>query len=734
MRHIKSNAYRIIGILAGTSTREEHTKVKKLKMYVQADEVIPLDYFFSIIGKQSRSIDDIEKAASKLNLNDDRIISALFWFFEGNKVTDEPAFDLLKENDLKEAATIWENLIDSSSEVTKKNASAFSNLGTIYLSENKFKKGLNLKLAFLESDYTTTLISKVTDETFKISKTDLQIRFLKTLFEEIKSEKSIEVSELLEILNTIDFSAKKVFLEQFIDEPIKAVEEEISKTKIKISANKASGSIVGKDLINNTSQNLKLIKSIIGKTAIKYTNIADKVANQVSVCSSSYFNHYKHSNTDPSEYAMDLFIQAKKIAEGSVTKQRIQDNIENLEEWIQEKPERDKQNRITADLDKLVVIFKRYDEKAETISNATGLITETKPLLNNIKSVLGSDDDLYLKLSTRIASQVLAYIIEEVNQAQSNIQYSFQLDKFKLVLRNAIILANTIKAFDLEYDFKVNRFNENYKTLYDLCLQLNVSTSSVLSTTKTASQTTYSPRPTPQPTYTTPRKTNGEGSNWLGWVVAVIIFFIVIKSCNASNNNYNNNSNYDDAAVDTTSIVADTAASYYPYSDTTAALVDTVANEMTAEAYSSPYVGNQLENGASPLDDCFGSGLYSGNATLTIKNGGNSDAIVCLYSIGKERTIRNEYVQKNSTFKMSSIPQGYYTIRVFYGNDWNPNLENSCNTYGNFESDVNFTEFDNEHFFEDSSRGYTNATVTLYEVSNGNASSSEINQSTFFNK
>lgn len=733
MLHIKFNPFRIIGILAGTSTKEEHTKVKRLKMYVEADQDIPTDYFFPILGNQSRSINEIEKAASKLNLNDDRIIAALFWFYEGNKVTDEPAFDLLKEDDLKEAVSIWEKLIESSSEVTQKNASAYSNLGTAYLSKNKIKKGLNLKLAFLESDYTTSLISKVTDETFKISKTDLQIRFLKTLFEEVKSEKSIEVSELLEILNTIDFSAKKVFLEQFIDEPIKAVEEEISKTKIKISTNKASGSIVGKDLINNTSQNLKLIKSIVGKTAIKYTNIADKVANQVSVCSSSYFNHYKHSNTDPSEYAMDLFIQAKKIAEGSVTKQRIQDNIENLEEWIREKPERDKQNRITADLDKLVAILKRYDEKAETIANATGLITESKPLLNNIKSVLGSDDDLYLKLSTRIASQVLAYIIEEVNQAQSNIQYSFQLDKFKLVLRSAIILANAIKAFDLEYDFKVNRFNENYKTLYDLCLQLNVSTSSLVRTPKATSQPTYSPSPK-QSANTSPRKTNDEGSNWMGWIIAVIIFFIVIKSCNACNNSYDNNSNYDAALADTTAIVADTAAAYYPYSDTTAAPIDTLASEMPVEAYSSPYVGNQLENGASPLDDCFGSGLYSGNATLTIKNGGNSDAIVCLYSIGKERTIRNEYVQKNSTFKMSSIPQGYYTIRVFYGNDWNPNLENSCNTYGNFESDVNFTEFDNEHFFEDSSRGYTNATVTLYEVSNGNASSSVINQSTFFNK
>ena len=69
----------------------------------------------------------------------------------------------------------------------------------------------------------------------------------------------------------------------------------------------------------------------------------------------------------------------------------------------------------------------------------------------------------------------------------------------------------------------------------------------------------------------------------------------------------------------------------------------------------SQYKGNQLNDGSSPLTSCFGKGIYSGNATLTIKNGGNSDAIICLYSISKDRTIRNEYVQKNSSFKCMSF-------------------------------------------------------------------------------
>jgi len=64
----------------------------------------------------------------------------------------------------------------------------------------------------------------------------------------------------------------------------------------------------------------------------------------------------------------------------------------------------------------------------------------------------------------------------------------------------------------------------------------------------------------------------------------------------------------------------------------------------------SKYKGNQLENGTSPFDACFGQSIYNGNASLTIKNGARADAIVCLYSYSLNRTIRNEYVQKKSSF------------------------------------------------------------------------------------
>jgi hypothetical protein len=93
---IKNNPYRIIGILVGTSTRDEHNKTKKLKMYIGAQQEVPEDFSFPIIGSLNRNIENVEDAISKLNLNNDRVNASLFWFYNGNTITDEPMFDALK--------------------------------------------------------------------------------------------------------------------------------------------------------------------------------------------------------------------------------------------------------------------------------------------------------------------------------------------------------------------------------------------------------------------------------------------------------------------------------------------------------------------------------------------------------------------------------------------------------------------------------------------------------------
>lgn len=213
---------------------------------------------------------------------------------------------------------------------------------------------------------------------------------------------------------------------------------------------------------------------------------------------------------------------------------------------------------------------------------------------------------------------------------------------------------------------------------------------------------------------TQPVAESESNSSFVGiFIIVIFIFGIIVSTMKSEPKAITTISDDTTIPVDTTAEV-----------DTGSTDSDNFTNDLANPQIESQYKGNQLQDGDSPLTSCFGKDVYGGNARVTIQNGGNSDAIVCLYSFNNGRTIRNEYVRKNSDLTMTNIDKGKYKIRVFYGNNWNPNLKNSCGKKGNFESDVSFFEFDRKEYFEDDEKGYTNAIITLYPVAEGNASSS----------
>ena len=103
MNLIINNPYRILGLLVGSSAVQQNRQISRLKMYIEAEQEPEQDFSFPSLGINKRSIDTIESAASKLNLDADKMLYSLFWFYNGNPITDEPAFDALREVGTEEA-------------------------------------------------------------------------------------------------------------------------------------------------------------------------------------------------------------------------------------------------------------------------------------------------------------------------------------------------------------------------------------------------------------------------------------------------------------------------------------------------------------------------------------------------------------------------------------------------------------------------------------------------------
>jgi hypothetical protein len=330
---IKNNPYRIIGLLVGATAREQTRQINRLKRYIEAEQDPQDDFSFPVLGDFHRTIESVEEAATKLNLDNDKINAALFWFWNGNPNTDEVAFDALKDGNIDYAIELWRNLIYNSfgdiNEISKRNASAFFNLSTLYLNEYYIdSETLQLKLHFLESEFVKDFKSVAVDETYNIGIKDLQLKFLNILI----NQNNIDHFELVEAVYGIDFVAKEEFLNGFIQKQIEQIEHKIETAKNKRKANKANAAKAGKELYSSTAKYLTRLKNIVSITDFKYTSISDKVSNEILQCSIDYFNYCqeKESSSDYVETAMKLAKQAKKLAIGKLTKDRVKDSIETL--------------------------------------------------------------------------------------------------------------------------------------------------------------------------------------------------------------------------------------------------------------------------------------------------------------------------------------------------------------------------------------------------------------------
>lgn len=400
-----------------------------------------------------------------------------------------------------------------------------------------------------------------------------------------------------------------------------------------------------------------------------------KIANEIN-----YMNVVIWDNFDNTQVCQDLLEHILTLNIDGLNKPTFQKNYEIVK----------RKNKERIESERNVPILKKYADfliqsksKIQEIENKT---LTPNSLLSWVKSSISIQDinhlsETFAEIKNQVALSLRAMSVGVWNSF-SNIEVSIDL----------IFMANNIKG--LKSETQENLLNAK-KQLEELRGKIKFNNLVRMhSTSKPISNSSLN---------------NKKDYLWLV-VIAVVIAILIIF--------YNPNKN-------STTFINDSTNNNYSSTNTPV--------EKYTPPVESEYKGNQLLDGASPLDGCFGRGVYNGNATLTVDNGGSSDAIVCLYSIKNFRTIRNEYVRRNSSFTMSSIPQGTYKIRVFYGNDWNPNLINSCGTKGNFESDVHFSEFDGTQYFEDSDRGYTKATITLYTITGGNASTTSIDQSTFFN-
>lgn len=491
MNIIQNNPYRIVGVFANSSERDLQRQKAKINAFLNVGKEVVFETDLNILGKPNRQSIDITNAFSSIEQAQKKVINSFFWFINASHI-DETALNYLKEGDKVKAAEIWQKLTQSF-EVTDRNFSAFANLGTLRLAEafesskvniGHIAEAITLKTMLIDSSSINKYISLVADETYKVDKSEITKMFAENFLENIKPYfgNGLSVSDLLNTMISGNLEFVKIISSKLTDKPISNIEHQIETTKKSRNANAKLAIKSGDQLYLGIKEDLSLLKTLLGTTNIQYQNLADKIAKELLQCGIDYFSELRDSNSiDPSVDSMRLMKYANSLAVGSQTKERIKENISGLQEWIDDKPEREKRGKIEADLEFITAKLERFQKLSDTVSNARDLVVSCKPKLQNIKLALGSSDEFYIKVSTAVVNNAQGMLVTAVNESQENISNTSPAGRLAAIfvvqntINEALEVTNLLGSFDMSNETKT-RYNSNRQALTNLQSQITAAT------------------------------------------------------------------------------------------------------------------------------------------------------------------------------------------------------------------------------------------------------------------
>ena len=493
MNVLKNNPYRQLGVYTNSPTKERLANHNRMKAFLKVGKSVSfsldLPQYLQPINRTDALVAD---ADAKLALPKDQMFYALFWFIKTTPL-DDIAFNHLIAGERSKAEEIWQK---------KETLSSLQNRIVCALMCDDYKQALSCaETLYANMEYVNQFVSAVIGTGGNVDVTNLPFTFLDALCEEIDVQK---------ILPHIENSIwKKHISGKAINPLIETIQNAIAIAKKSRGKGSQARLEAGEVLMKSTKATLQQLMSLLPKTDLQYQMIADKLGLEILQCGIDYFN--EADEADAAHKAMKLQKYAMGIVVGQMAKDRCNENVDILQKIIDNLPPSEVYSEDRAIHEEL----RKYCLLPDKICHAVTLLNNTRPHLQAIKRKLGTTNDYYLKISTRIVGNALSNVIAEVNEAQS----MFGVDKgdsnaalaailgmshVKSVLEEAWKATRIMDGFDMEAGFKSKRYNENRSILKGICDQLGVSTS--IDTPRTSTPRTSQNEPTstarPYPTTT----------------------------------------------------------------------------------------------------------------------------------------------------------------------------------------------------------------------------------------
>lgn len=457
MNIISGNPYRLLGTFSNSSIKDRIANTNKIKAYLKVGKSVsfPID-LANLMSAPVRTLESMEHTNGCINLPQDQLKYALFWFIKSTSI-DEIAFGYLQQGDVVKAKELFEK---------KETSSSLINRGVLALIQNDAITAIQcITKVIHDDDYRTAFVEAVCGSTFQISEESLAQLFIDELLIEMPMQ------ELMQLFwdNGASADDDSYLKNKVVAEQMVIINTEINHAKSVRNSDSDAQYRAGCTLMNRTKEPLSIIRSFLDTEDAQYQMIVDNLAKQILQCGINYYNNSQEH--DAPNKAIVLQKYALYIAVGKLTKDRCRKNVTILQNVIEQLPplEVEEEARIIKEE------LNKYSQLPDKISYAIHLMVQCAPSVMRIKEKLGVSHKYYLKISTQIVDNSLHNVIEEVNSI-NNDQLSLKLALHRVATMELLerILKEAWKAilcmdkFDIEAEFQRDRYLPNRKLLKSL--------------------------------------------------------------------------------------------------------------------------------------------------------------------------------------------------------------------------------------------------------------------------
>lgn len=453
---ILNNPYRILGVYINSPKKDQVANKGRISAFLRVNRhaELPLDYN-NILPTLNRTAEAVNEADAKLTLANEQVKYAQFWFVKASPL-DDIAFNHLSSGNIDAALAIWQKA---------SNISSLQNSFVCSLIQGNGVDAVNLYAIPLYKKYGTDFIRLVAGDNTNISQDELIKNVVDVLAE------TTDVSLIKLYISIEDEDWKQLLKGKLVSPLITTLENAVLTAKESRNKGITARYNAGTKLMNDAKSPLEQLRKILSSSNLQYQTIADNVGLEILQCGIDYFN--KSEAADAPFKAMVLQKYAQSIVVGSMAKDRCDENVKILQRIIDELPPRE----IISEVKAINEEQKAFCQLPDRIIHSLTLLRNTKPLLQAIKTKLGSSDSYYLKLSTHVIDNALHNVIEEVNLCQktlptqgslNSIFLKASISSLKTALDSAWEAVELMDSFDMDSSFRANRYSPNRSALRKL--------------------------------------------------------------------------------------------------------------------------------------------------------------------------------------------------------------------------------------------------------------------------